>query len=208
MKPNIARQTSHESKTDYSSEGGIIKSYPNYSNSLSFTQASRPPSPSASLQSTTQHHLPTTAVAEWMMSNRVGEWGHYRDVELWIGTPEPSFALHSRLLLTLKCASHLTLSGETGVSARFRSIFLMLKQAGLFWEGPLQCFPKCWMEAMWEAAVKCNVLVSVCVEISCPQCFSLQAWERKSKRVVCVVCSLHTSRQKCTNLNPNAHNLN
>lgn len=33
-----------------------------------------------------------------------------------IGTPGPSFVPHSRLLLTLKCAAHLTLGGETGVS--------------------------------------------------------------------------------------------
>ncbi len=39
---------------------------------------------------------------------------------------------HSRLPLTLKCAAHLTLSGETGVSAHLRFVFLKLKQAELF----------------------------------------------------------------------------
>lgn len=70
---------------------------------------------------------------------------------------------HSRLLLTLKCAAHLTLSEETGVSAHLCFVFLKLKQADLFWEGPRQYFPKCWMEAMWEDAVKCDVLGFVCV---------------------------------------------
>lgn len=45
---------------------------------------------------------------------------------------------HSRLPLTLKCAAHLTRGGETGVSAHFRFIFLMLQQADLFSEGPPQ----------------------------------------------------------------------
>lgn len=146
MKPNIARQTSHGIKLTIILRGGwgIIKSYPNYSKkSLSFTHSllPPPPSPSASLESTRQHHPPTTAVAEWMMSNRVGEWGHYRDAQLWIGTPEPSFVPHSQLPLTLKCAAHLTPGGETGVAAHFRYVFLKLKQAGLFWEGASTMLP-------------------------------------------------------------------
>lgn len=100
-------------KTDYYSEGrgDIIKSYPNHSKkkSLSFTHSLPPPHHLLlSLESTRQRHPPTTAAAEWMMSNRVGEWGHYRDTQLWIGAPEPSFVPHSRIPLTLKCAEHLT----------------------------------------------------------------------------------------------------
>lgn len=194
MKPNIARQTSHEHKSDYSSEGAswsFIQTTPHHFHSRN---PPAPPSPSASLESTSQNYLPTSA---WMMSNRVGEWGHYRHVEVWIGAPEASFVSHSQLPLTLKCAAHLTRGGETGVSAHFRFVFLKLKQADLFREGPQQYFPKCWMEAVWESAVKC-LCVCVCVEMCCPHCFSLQACERKRKgREMSVLCALAVCMGVC-----------
>lgn len=136
MKPNITRPTSHGGKSDNYSEGASRSLIPT-TPEVAFIHASPPAPPSpARLGSTSQRYLPYAA--EWMMGNRVGVWGHYRDVEVEIGAPEASFVSHSRLPLTLKCAAHLTLSGETRVLFEAKAGWSMSRVGG----GAPQCLLK------------------------------------------------------------------
>lgn len=151
----------HEGKYGYNSSLAAIPNYsvwvvwihnPNYSKWLYFSHT-KPISPPQSSQSPSvscrrkQQQLPTSAEAPWMMSNGVGEWGHYRDAKVWIGAQEASFVPHSRLSLTTKVHTWLA-AGETGRLALLlvsASVFWRRSRAEQFGEGSLQCSSKCWM---------------------------------------------------------------